>query len=245
MSTNRATATTYVRTRLGDLAKTIWLDDGSETEIAALLREGQYDLCARTLMLWRKSSPASLDDVAGAATASLPSDTYLVERMTWQNRALGIYDARWLEYNSPAFETLQGNGVYSIVMDGDGLMTIRKVPVPGTTQAGNYSLEDFYLPGALTLSTDTFSIPDRYVKYVCWFTISRCFERDGPGQNLKAADHYKGRYADGIRRVNQRRDNFLAERESGMRGGAESGRGRAPGLPVLPWNYGRVIRPRR
>lgn len=92
----------------------------------------------------------------------------------------------------------------------------------------------------LDLDGHVFDIPDSYIKYVEFWACSRALRRDGPGQDIKLADHYAERFELGIDRMLKRRRNVESE-HIGRIGHGEQRRG----IPLkinLPYNYGTRIR---
>lgn len=87
-----------------------------------------------------------------------------------------------------------------------------------------------------------FQIPDRYVAYVGHYAMYRALAREGEGQQLKLADHYKQRWAADIQRVIDRKDRAQTRHRTGVFGdAAPSGYGPPP-RPRLPWNFGVVVK---
>jgi len=86
-------------------------------------------------------------------------------------------------------------------------------------------------------------IPARYRKYLEWYAMYRCLSRQSPGQNVELADWYRGRWADGMARINRRIGKEQSER-IGRLGGLDprSGRAQGPPRPSLPWQYGKRVR---
>jgi len=217
--------------RLGDSGFTIW----ASAELTVYVKEGQADLVRKTGCLWFKSDHANLVPVAAQGTYTLPSDLLLLERLTYQKMKMFPLTRRDAEMRDPLYRTTEGLPRYYI-MEGDGIGTIRYVHVPSAAGAAtDVSIE--YQRRAATLSADgtALDIPDRYADYVRHYVMWKAYERDGPGQNLKMADHYRIRYEEGIARMLKRKDQIHAARITKLGGGPPPYR---PGLPVLPWQYG-------
>ena len=233
MAKSLATLITEVETILGDTTNAVW----SEAEITAYIKEGYDDLCLRTELLWKKASPSGLDDVSRQATYSLPTDLYKIERLTWNRIRLQPVNTAELERRDTQFRTQTGS-VYAYAVDGDGIGILRKIRVPSASEAGTTSIEYVRRGATLSLTTTEVEIPDTYAKYVRFFALARCFERDGPGQKPKQADHYQTRYDEGLARIRNRKSAARKARVGRMgRGGA----GESPLMSGrLPWAYGRT-----
>jgi hypothetical protein len=90
------------------------------------------------------------------------------------------------------------------------------------------------------LTDDQIEVPDRFVKYVEFYAQAKALERDGPGQDLKLAAHFDGRFVDGVRRMVAR----LADNRR-ARVATIGSVGRIPTVPALarlPYRYGRATR---
>jgi len=70
----------------------------------------------------------------------------------------------------------------------------------------NYAtrVEYFRLGERMTGSQDTFSIPDRVVKYTQWWAMFRAYSHPGKGEDAKLAEHYKQRYTMAADRLQHR-----------------------------------------
>jgi len=183
-----------------------------------------------------------LEDVAGTAVCALPTDTLKVERVLWKQVPLEPLFPAELERTDASFQTRSGT-VYGYVMEGDGIGNIRKVPAPPTTESGNVGLEDYRRHQTLSLDATTFELPDRYVKFIVFYAVYRCFKRDGPLQNLAAAAHYLQRYQLGLQRVLERKEKFRRFKAARMGEHTPQLSGRPP-KPTLPWQFGVVMRHR-
>lgn len=241
MSVSRQTAREAVERRLGinrtsgNVPSTLW----SASEINDRLQEGYDDFCLRTGVLWKKDSPAALDDVASTATYTLPTEVLVIERCVWDSRMIRPQDRRWLEQHHPAFETQTGD-VWGYLLEGDGLRILRKVNVPSTSSSTAFGIE--YVRRGLALSdSQGFEIPDHMVKFIRFYALWKCLERDGPGQDVKFADHYQTRYLTGVRRALVRKSRLRSVRVGRM-GGELIAATNGPPRPRLPWEFGDVIR---
>ena len=220
---------TDVLTYLGDTASAIW----STTEIDSYIKEGYDDLCLRTGILWVKDDPAGLQPVAGTGTYTLPTDLYKIERMTWNSkRMVPLYPEEAARID-PRYRTTQGLPEAYIV-EGDGLGTIRYFRVPSATDS-LISIEYQRRGAALSSGSVELELPDRYVDYVTWFAMGRALERDGTGQDIDLANHFKERYAAGLTRIKRRKSAAQSARAGSFGGGQ---RPQGPPIPRWPWNYG-------
>lgn len=91
-----------------------------------------------------------------------------------------------------------------------------------------------------SLSTEVCELPDRYVKYVELYAMSKAREREGNGQNRKLSDHYLERYQMGVERIKDRMRMLVRERIRRMGGG--NTRANWPELAKLPYGYPLVPR---
>lgn len=106
-------------------------------------------------------------------------------------------------------------------------------------EANNVRLE-YQRRGADLSVNQAFEISDRYVKYIRHFVMWRALSRDGKGQDLQLADHYRLRYAAGVERISRRRQ--AVQFQKSYRLGGSGTRGSAPPRARLPWQYGKVVR---
>jgi len=98
-----------------------------------------------------------------------------------------------------------------------------------------------YFSRGKTLNTDQpFDLPDRYVKYVRHYALWKALERNGPGQDIKLGQHWKGRFDDGVARMIRRRQSLTSNRQRVL-GDTLLPFGPPP-RPKYPWNYGQVVR---
>lgn len=87
---------------------------------------------------------------------------------------------------------------------------------------------------------DTFELPDRYVKYVRNYALWKALERDGDGQDLEFAGHWKMRWDAGIARMLARKNKLAANQRKELQG-RDLVVNRRPPLARLPWQYGKVV----
>jgi hypothetical protein len=93
------------------------------------------------------------------------------------------------------------------------------------------------------LGSHDFEIPDSHIKYVNYWARYRAYKREGPGQNLKLADHFEGRFEMGVATLTKRTQQVQSE-HTGRIGHGPS-RGVVPAQQIhLPYNYGRSVRRR-
>jgi hypothetical protein len=222
---------------LGDSTNTNW----TNAEVQNYIQEGYDRLVLTTECLWTKDY---LDDVAGTATYTLPGNCTKIDRVTWNWRRLPAATFSELSRIDREFRTTQGQPL-TFSNDSDGLLTLRKYPIPSATatagaDTNNTRIEYFKRGAALSVDGSGFDIPDRYVKYVKWFAIFRCLERNGSGQDLKMAAHFKARYDAGVMRMLKRRE--LIRKSQTIRLGGSRRQRQPVELAKPPWNYGRPMR---
>lgn len=142
--------------RLGDLDNIVW----GNAEIDRYIKEGYNQLCLRSEILWAEEY---LDDVADQGVYSLPSHFYRMDRVVWNSRKVYPVRRNRLELMDARFETTTGDVDY-YSLDGDGIMNMRKFPVPSSSRALT-DTDGFGIPRSLAdLETDTstsFGIPRR------------------------------------------------------------------------------------
>jgi hypothetical protein len=221
--------------RLGDTGNAIW----AEAELTIYVKEGQADLVRRTGCLWVRDQPAGLIPTASTGTYTLPTNLIQLERITYQNIKMYPLTHRQAAMRDPLYRTTEGVPRFYL-LETDGIGTIRYVSVPADTGAAT-DITVEYQKRAATLATDgtSLDIPDRYADYVRHFVMWKAYERDGPGQNLKMANHYLARYEEGIARMLKRRTQAHAARITRLGGGTSK---EPLGRPRLPWQYGSRVR---
>lgn len=89
--------------------------------------------------------------------------------------------------------------------------------------------------------TDAFEVPDRSTVYLRDYALHRSYAKTGPAQDLRLADHYRGRYQRGVARLQRRVQAQQRERVSRLGGGGVTAR-TGPPRPSLPWQYGVTVR---
>lgn len=105
---------------------------------------------------------------------------------------------------------------------------------------GHNTKIEYFNRGRQLSDRQGFEIPDRYVKYIRHYAIWKALERNGVGQDPILAEHWKGRWKDGISRMIRRRKAMLDNRFRVL-GDTLLPFGPPP-RPKYPWNYGEVVR---
>lgn len=213
---------------LGDSTNKIW----ASTEIDRYVAAGYDRFCLDTEILWRRHT---IGDVVDVPTYDLPLECYNVERVEWNNYRINPQRPLDITEPYPAFESIQGS-MRAYTMQGDGLRVIRRIPRPAVTDATMFIIE--YTRRGATLSTPEVrvEVPDRYAMAPRFFALERALGRDGDGQNLKLAAHFKLRYDALVIRANQRKSRARSLRTGVLGGSNRRGFGPPP-RPQLPWNY--------
>lgn len=227
---------TAILYRLGDTEEKIW----STAEIQSYVRAGYDELTFLSRALWIKASPAGLDDVDGQAIHTVPEDLLGVERITWDSKRLHPFTVQEAERYFPNYQTQQGQ-VIGYLMESDGLRVLRKIMIPNQTVAGLISIEYWRRGTLLADSSSEIELPIRYTKYIQWYALWKALGREGAGQDLKLSQHYGERWVDGVDRLSKRRESVHRQRVHVL-GGGERSVPRRGARPVLPSNYGQVVR---
>lgn len=84
-------------------------------------------------------------------------------------------------------------------------------------------------------------LPDRYALYLRDYVQGKLFVRKGPGQDLKLAKHFTGRWERGLARIRDRVDRVNRMAPSVL-GGDGRGLATRPPRPQLPWQFGSRVR---
>lgn len=87
------------------------------------------------------------------------------------------------------------------------------------------------------LSVEGFELPDWYTTYVRHYALAKALERDGPGQDMKLAQHFTARFSEGVARLKTRTEAAQSFRLRSM-GPSKTPNVSRVGPPSLPWNYG-------
>lgn len=85
-------------------------------------------------------------------------------------------------------------------------------------------------------------LPPRYRHYLTYYAMWRCLSRQGPGQDSKLANWYRGRWATALKRMNIRIERQNQERTGRLGGTDKIPTQGAPPRPKLPWPYGGRVR---
>jgi hypothetical protein len=136
----------------------------------------------------------------------------------------------------------------TVVAPDGGYGVIRSVPREFVSESQQYGaprrvVEDtnatrveYYRLGK-PLSGHAFEVPNRFVKYVEWWALHRAYSQPGEGEDKRLAEHYKGRFEEGVQRLINRKKDVTKERAYGMgqrrEGSVDSY------LERFPSNYGR------
>lgn len=106
---------------------------------------------------------------------------------------------------------------------------------------GNFRIEYFRRGRPVESGDDEYEMPDAYCKYLRHYAMNRALAREGAGQDLKLAAHYEERWLVGLKRMGARQITARVSRTR-ILGARKVVRGARPPKPVLPWEYGRVVR---
>lgn len=87
-------------------------------------------------------------------------------------------------------------------------------------------------------------VPRNYAKYIEFYVMSRALFREGPGQDVKLAQHFAERFELGKRRMQHRQEQTEPEYVAHMGRRTTNPRRWGLGDPTLPWEYGRQINQR-
>lgn len=196
---------------LGDSDQTIW----TTAELLDLIQESIYDFKIRTLCDWQR---AALNDVLDQATYVIPDSLnfHQMDRAEYDSWVVNAKPPRVQMATNGYFETA-GNRPFSLVMQGDGLRTVRKVGVP-TANSALFIIEFFSMGAATSESPDDDieDLPLRYLSYVARRVKSEAYKRDGDGQSLKMAKFWNDWYEDAILMMERRRERMYRRRVSNI-----------------------------
>jgi hypothetical protein len=107
-------------------------------------------------------------------------------------------------------------------------------------QTDNLKIEYFRRGNTVSDDDDEYEFPDVYVKYVRHYCMWKCYARDGAGQDLELAGHYKQRYDVGVLRIERRKSSIASQVTLKM--GGPSPRRHRPPRPRRPWEFGQIVR---
>lgn len=230
-------------TRLGDADNTIW----SNGEVDDYLEEGYEELVVRGRALWDQEY---VNDLASTPVYPLPSDLALVDRVVWNGRTLPAIGSRELRMADARYNTIEGN-VDRYAINIDGPRTMRKYRVPSVSASNTKTDQyidtevventriEFFRYGA-DLDSNPYEIPRHWARKTRHYAMWRALDRDGPGQDLKVANHFKLRWSIALLTVEQAAGQTTQARH--MRLGGEPQTRPYVRRPRLPWEYGRVVR---
>lgn len=225
---NRLEMALQVQAQLGDTDETIWTLD----EIKDYTQEAYDDFVVRGLVLWARSA---LNDVASTATYALPTTFVEMDRVEKNYEALPPSTSRTQMSGNGYFKTTEGRP-YTYLIEDDGITTLRKIPIPSEA-ATDFYIEFFKKGTPLTTDAIEFGIADRYLRYLNYYILAKCFERDGDGQDVPLAEYWMTMYATGVEMVVARRARYFNRRVAHLgTDNPRSGRLAAPGSlpPYFP-----------
>ena len=227
---------TLILGELGDSDESIW----TAAEIVGLIQDAIYEFKIKTLCDWQR---AVLADVSGQATYAIPDamNFHQLDRAEYDYWVVSAKPVRVQMATNGYFETA-GNRPFSLVMQGDGLRTLRKIGVP-TASGSLFVIEYFSMGDATgdTPDTDIADLPLRYLTYVAYKVKAEAYKRDGNGQSFKMSQFWQGRYEDGLEMMYRRRERMYRRRISNIGSDGkvpEGSRRRDPGS--LPAYYPKV-----
>lgn len=196
---------------MGDSDQTIW----TTAEMLDLIEESLYDFKMRTLCDWRR---AALNDVLNQATYVIPDSVnfHQLDRAEYDSWVVDARPPRVQMAINGYFETAK-NRPFSLMMQGDGIKTLRKIGVPVANSA-LFIIEYFSIGIATSAAptTDIADIPLRYLSYVARRVKAEAYKRDGDGQSLKMAKFWTDWYEDGIQMLERRRERMYRRRVSNI-----------------------------
>jgi hypothetical protein len=201
MATSITDLRVSVLLRLGDPASDVW----STGEIEDYIKEGYRDFLHRGQFFWLQ---ATLGDVASQALYTLPSDLVYLERATWNKGTMIPLRTHDLAAKDPDFLTATGEP-RAFSLDGDGVVSLRKFPIPTVNGAGDLDTKIEYIaqaPAAFTHLT----MPEHYVTHVRHYAMARALKRESAGQDLVLSKHFMSRYNLGLNRSIARRNRTLS-----------------------------------
>lgn len=174
----------------------IWTDE----YLSQLLEDGERDVVSRISPIFTRFS---ITVTAGVRGATLPVSTMGILQVTWKGKRIyPLYQDEMID-KSAIYRTEQGEP-RNYLISNEGLLNLKFFPVPNESIASDDSaiygsgIRDRVIVMAYrwpNTQQATYDLPTyiarRTVKaYVLW----RAFQREGKGQNLKAAQYYKRKY---------------------------------------------------
>ena len=159
-------------------------------------------------------------------------------------------------WEDPAFDPggFDNDGFFTLAADAALWGVPRRIPghhpmgfqAPGIPrrfflEGMNVRIEHFRHGAPMIEGADPCELPDLYAGYLRDYAMHKCYERRGPGQDLKLSDHFKTRWARGLARIARRVELTDTEHVMVMGGDGRPSVQRPP-KPKLPWNYGSTVR---
>lgn len=237
MSDTLSSVSDDVLYQLGDISEAVW----TAAEVKVYIKEAYNLLIRLTLPLW---TYAYLNDTVNVALADLPTDCLKVDRVTWNWKRIPPLSARELRSIDTRY-MLNTGPVRAYSLGQDGIGKLRKWLVPAATATAGQDIDntriEYYARGsALSADASTFELPARCIKYIMFYALAQAYGRKGKGQSPTLSEHFMGRFAVGVERLLNRKRLANSQRV-GRFGGATPTRSTLPS-PVLPWNFGKVVR---
>lgn len=241
MASTFAALATKALYRLNDSAQKCW----TAAEIAGYIARGAQQFAEETRCAYGISELRLLTNVS---VYDLPPRIMTIERVSWDNKDLAPLYTTDLESSYPNFETDTGQPL-AYVLDKDGFRKIRILNLPDAESATIPIMIEGIETGAVFSSptVGTVNLSGRQERYCIDFAMAIALDREGPGQDLGLADHYKGRFARGTGRAKIHMTHLESNQTRAIGVGA-LGTGLSEGYgdtlyPRLPFNYV-VIDPR-
>lgn len=183
----------------------IWTDE----YLSQLIEDGERDIAARVSAIFTRFS---INVSAGVRGITLPVSTMGIIQVTWQGkRVYPLYQSEMIEL-SATYRTEQGEPKFYLISN-EGLLNLKFFPVPNVSIAADDSaiygsgIRDRVIVTAYRwpeTQQATYHVPDYIARRtVKAFVLWRAFQREGKGQNLKAAQYYKNKYEILIREYRQ------------------------------------------
>jgi len=222
-----------IQTKLADTAAVIW----STAELDVYIQNGYDQFTRLTNTIWERKA---IPDEVGFGVYDLPEGITSLERVTWDDYRIDSIPTDVFLFQDRMFEQQQGP-VTNYMVDGDGFRKIRKIRVPSLAAATKFYVE-YYRIGSKLVDTDTFEIPEHYVRAVVFFALGCARMRRGDGQDLKRAAAYMAKWQEVVDRANRRNQQVRKRMQPIVVGGGGRSIVRSrPPRPALPWNFGDVV----
>lgn len=134
------------------------------------------------------------------------------------------------------FKNATGRGILRSRTDGFPSGGPWGTPVRRHPDDANIKVEVYRLGRPLTRAP--FEIPDAFVKYIVYYAMAQCLKREGPGQDLKLANHFQMRYELGVAQIIEMKRKNQSEKVTAMGSiSATAGQSFGLGHPTLPSEY--------